>query len=73
MTKITLGLAASVLLCCAKPTLIPDPRIPHRIADEGELVIWVRAPDGTVHKTRVRALPGWWIASPEVVEEPTTP
>jgi hypothetical protein len=47
---------------------IPDPSIPHRIADESEAVIWVRRPDGTLTRETVRVLPGWWLASPQVVE-----
>jgi hypothetical protein len=65
----------SVLLACASVSLgclphqvmIPDPRIPHRIAEEATVTVWVRGPDGKLVKQEVKAFEGWWLASPEVV------
>ncbi len=64
-------LIACVMLCsaCVPKTLtIPDPSIPHRVAEEAAVVIWVRRSDGVLTRERVRLMPGDWIASPQVVE-----
>ncbi len=73
MQKIALALFASALLssassCVHSRPAIPSPTVPHRVAEEAELVVWVRLPDGTFAKQKVRILPGWWIAGPPVVE-----
>lgn len=71
MKRIALALAGSTMLClasCRAAPIIPDPTIPHRVAEETTVVIWARAPDGTLRKVPVRALAGWWLASPEVVD-----
>jgi hypothetical protein len=47
---------------------IPDPTVPHRVAVETEVDVFVRLPDGTLTVERVRLLTGWWVASPQVVE-----
>jgi hypothetical protein len=61
------------LLCFALPscgrTIIPDRRIPHRVADNGTLTVWARTKEGDMIKTRITVEPGWWIASPEVIGE----
>ena len=64
-------LIASVLLssgCAPRTTVIPDPTVVHEVAEEGELVIWTRMPDGRMAKVSARVLPGFWIAGPPVVE-----
>jgi hypothetical protein len=70
MTRTVLAVIASVLLSagCAKRIVIPDPAIPHQVAEEAEIVTWCRAPDGKLVKCTVRLLEGWWVASPQVVE-----
>ena len=60
--------AALSLTSCAGKGVILDPTIPHRLAKEADVVIWARQPDGTLRKTKARALPGWWLAGPPVVE-----
>lgn len=47
---------------------IPSSKIPHRVASETEVQIYVRQPDGSFKVESVRLLRGWWVASPEVVE-----
>jgi hypothetical protein len=74
MRKIVCALSASLLLStvsCAhsRPAAaLPDPTIPHRVAEEAEVVVWVRLANGSLVKAPVRLLPGWWIAGPPVVE-----
>jgi len=69
-TRTALALTASAMLSigCAHQAAIPDPTVPHRVAKEAEIVIWVRLPDGKFVKAPARLLPGWWIAGPPVVE-----
>lgn len=65
-----LGLLACALLlssCLPRTEALPDPSIPHRVADEAAVVVWVRRPDGLLVRETVRLLPGWWVASPQVV------
>lgn len=54
--------------CVPRQAVIPDPSIPHRLSQEAEVRIYVRKPDGSYSEAQVRALKGWWIAAPEVVE-----
>ena len=71
MTKtaaVLCALAALSLTSCGGKGVIPDPTIPHRLAEEAEVKLWVRQPDGTLRKTCARALEGWWLAGPPVVE-----
>ena len=67
--RIGFTLLASALLCCApKVTAIPDPTVPHQVAKEAAVEVWVRLPDGRLASQPVRLLKGWWIASPPLVE-----
>ena len=64
-------LLLTLLPACSVPpstVTIPDPSIPHRIAEESVVKAWIRRPDGTLTAEPVRLMPGWWIASPQVVE-----
>lgn len=68
-----LGLLASALLCsgCSifpRSHAIPNDRVPHRLAEEVDVMILVRLPDGSFIKEKKRVPEGWWIASPLVVE-----
>lgn len=51
-----------------QPRAIPSSKVPHRVAQETDVVIYVRLPDGSFQEEEIRLLKGWWIASPEVVE-----
>jgi hypothetical protein len=68
--KLALVVIASALLSsgCVGRTVIPDPRVPHQVAREGKVTIWVETKDGKKVKQKVRITEGWWIASPLVVE-----
>lgn len=72
--KHRLTLIGPVLFACAMlstgcaPRPLPDPRIPHRIAADAVVEVWVRLPDGTLGRAKVRAAEGWWLASPQVVD-----
>jgi hypothetical protein len=64
-------LIASVLLssgCAPKVTVVLDPNVPHKIADEIEANVWGRLPDGRLAKQRVRVPAGYWVAGPPAVE-----
>jgi hypothetical protein len=71
MRRIGLALIACALLSlasCSHSPVLPDPTIPHRVAAEAQVYVWARQPDGALVKTKVRLLPGWWVAGPPVVE-----
>jgi hypothetical protein len=66
-------LVASAMLssgCGANRLAIPDPNIPHQVATETPVTIWVRLASGSMTKVQVRLLEGWWVASPQVVDPP---
>ena len=66
-------LVASVMLllgCVPSKTVIPDPNIPHQVAAETTVIVYVRLSGGEMTTAKVRLLEGWWIASPQVVEPP---
>lgn len=69
MRMIAAVLLLSVLPSCGSHRVIPDQRIPHRVAQEGTVIVWTRKPDGTMHQVPVVVQPGWWIASPVVIGE----
>ncbi len=67
------ALLASVLLlpgCLFLPQerALPNPAIPHQIAETSTLMIWIRRTDGSLVKEPVRVDPGWYVASPQIVE-----
>lgn len=68
MRKTALALLAFGMLSlgCVHRTVLPDPSIPHRLAREAKVQVYVRAPDGTLIEQKVRILPGWYVVSPEV-------
>ena len=70
MTRLALMLATCALLFsgCATRAVIPDPTVPHRVAKETTVMVWAQRPDGRWIETEIRLLPGWWVASPQVVE-----
>jgi len=72
MMRIVLVLVVSAMLsfgCAARRTVIPNPMIPHRVAADSDVTIWVRHPDGTLSKQKVLIVPGWWLASPYLIEQ----
>lgn len=73
MRKCLLVLITSAMLSsgCAtmhKTRVIPDPRVPHRVAEEVDVMIWVEKPDGTLKVEKQHVPAGWWLASPQIVE-----
>jgi len=73
MRRLASVLLASALLSsgCVKRTVIPDPTVPHQVAREAEIEVWVQLAEGKKAKQKVRLLEGWWIAGPPVVEGET--
>ena len=64
-------LVASAMLssgCGGNRLAIPDPTIPHQVAAETSVTVWVRLSSGAMTKVQVRLLEGWWVASPQVVD-----
>jgi hypothetical protein len=75
MNKTRRGLFALAMLsaglsACTLPRarMIPDESIPHRVAVETSVSVYVRQTNGAYVIERVRLLPGWWVASPSVVK-----
>ena len=68
MKTVLVLLGCATLCCVPRAKIIPDPRVPHRVAEESEVTIWARRPDGKFEKERIRLLEGWWIAGPPVVD-----
>ena len=54
--------------CLPTQVALPDPTIPHRVARETVVLVWVRRRDGKLVQEPVRVMPGWWVAGPQVVE-----
>lgn len=68
------SLIALLLLCtpltlagCARQRLIVDDRIPHQLAEDAEVKIYVRAQDGRYIAQYVTVPAGSWVASDHVV------
>ena len=76
MRRLTTALAASAMLCAAcataspRATIVPDELVPHQLAEDVQVVIWVRQADGKLVPVRRLAPAGWWIAGPAVVDAP---
>lgn len=49
---------------------LPDPNVPHRVAETAVLKVWVRHPDNSLVEETVRIDPGWWVASPQTIDPP---
>jgi len=64
-----LMLSAVLLAGCKLPSsqVIPDPSIPHKVSREVNVMVYTRGTDGSYVEQRVRMLPGWWIASPQLI------
>lgn len=76
MRTIMSALLASAMLltvACAHSQAIPDPTVPHQVARETAVTVWVRQPDGKMVEQTVRLLKGWWIAGPPVVDSEPSP
>jgi hypothetical protein len=54
--------------CPGKRVVIPDPRIPYRVVKQVKVIVWLRAADGSYVEKEIDLMPGWWIASPQVVQ-----
>ena len=63
-----LGLTSLETSCVLKKaTVLPDPAVIHRVAEDGELVIYVRADNDSYVKQKVRIVEGSWVASPQIM------
>lgn len=62
---VLLAFALSSVGC--RPAVIPDPLVPHRLSAETTVEAWVRRPDGTFSKQKIKVAEGWWIASPTLI------
>ncbi len=76
MKRTALALIVFVMLSAGCASLltktgavIPDERVPHRVAEEAVIYVWARNKSGQLVKTKIRLLEGWWVASPRVVED----
>ncbi len=62
------GVAFLSLPGCSPDRALPSSKVPHRLAEPADVVIWVRTPDGDFQKQPVHVPDSWWIAAPEIVE-----
>lgn len=70
--RIVLTLLVSAPLwagCGRPPTVILDPTIPHQVAEPVTVEVWARRPDGRMQRVRAHVDAGWWVASPQAVED----
>jgi hypothetical protein len=70
VTLTVLAVSAMLSSGCGRSNVIPDPNIPHQVASETCVDVWVRRESGNMEKVKVRLLEGWWVASPQVVDPP---
>lgn len=54
--------------CGANKLVIPDPTIPHEVAQDSEVWIWARTSDGKMAKVKVRLHEGDWCADQTLIE-----
>lgn len=67
---LSLGMLLLALASCIpRQEVIPDLKIPHRVAENAEIKIYTKRPDGQYVVETVQLSKGWWIASPYVVEQ----
>jgi hypothetical protein len=67
--------AALLSLVRSHGRVIPDQSIPHRVAEEARVQIWVRVAGGGFSREPVRLYEGWLVAAPILIErglEPAT-
>ena len=68
MLMLPLLLSISLLASCAcRQAVLPDPKIPHRVAEETCVQAWVRHPDGHKVQTCVRLRAGDWVFAAEAL------
>ena len=70
LTRLVLIGSALLFACSPKIVVLPDPSVPHQVAEDAEVVILVRQPDGKMAPQKVAVAKGWWIASPAIIEPP---
>jgi hypothetical protein len=56
--------------CATTQRVKLDYRIPHQISETCQLSVWSVLPDGRAVSVPVTIEPGWWIASPLLIEAP---
>jgi hypothetical protein len=52
-----------------KAVILPDPKVIHRVAEDGELIIYVRADGDSYVKQKVRIVEGSWVGSPSILDK----
>jgi hypothetical protein len=64
------ALIISALVSCGRDNpAIPAGMIPHRLANQYQVEIWVRAGSSDQFIKQMVTLPaGWWVASPSIIE-----
>lgn len=60
---------APLLLGCPPTLVVPSQSIPHQLGSECRTTILVAHPNGQVERQKMRIPAGWWVASPQIVEE----
>jgi hypothetical protein len=69
MMRIAFALSVCGMLCCVpKVQVVPDPTVPHQVAEAAQVSIWARTPDGKLAKQQIQLPAGWWVAGPPVTD-----
>ncbi len=72
----TLALLGLLLLCvgCPKRIVLPDTGQVHQLARDVDVEVWCHGPESeSWTRCRVRAVSGWWLAPPSVVNDAPPP
>lgn len=65
---ITLACTGMLSTGCAHKLVIPDPTIPHQVAEDTKVKIWARLPDGKMAKVEIKLREGDWVADQTLIE-----
>ena len=69
-TTLALALSLSASACTCRKSVIPDPAIPHKVAERQCVKVYVRVPGSVPVKWSPECIwlePGWWVASPALI------
>jgi hypothetical protein len=54
--------------CVPPPLVVPSQKIPHQLSKGCNAEVLVEHPNGQAERQKFWIPPGWWVASPEIVE-----
>lgn len=71
--RIAIALCAVGMLssgCLPRQMVMPDERYPHQIAEDTEIEVLMRLPDGARVQQEITARKGWYLLAPRLVDAP---